>query len=192
MNNKKIKKFIKNDIKKVKNEPMSNITIKDYLPNSKIIEYKQLNNYKNLNELLPNNKDYVIILFRHDYGNHWICLLKLNDIYEFFCSYGSYPDSFYNEWTTKKANIKYGQNEPYLTKLINNTKNTIIYNPVKYQNDNNDIASCGRHILNRIYHMLNHNTNLNEYYEFMKRKHKEHNLSYDDLVSIVINKLNND
>jgi hypothetical protein len=187
---KNINTLIKNDLKDVKIEPMSDKTINKYLPNAEIVEYKDLKNYNSLNELLPKNKDYVIILYRHGTGAHWICALRLNDIFEIFCSYGSEPDEYYFDWATPAENKGFGQNKPYLTKLINNTPNEVIYNPIKYQTEKNDIATCGRHCLNRIFHMINHNTNLNDYYDYMKRKSNEYNKSYDDLVSVIVNRLN--
>ena len=191
MDKSNIKKLIKNDLKKVKQEPMSNFTIEKYLKNPEIIEYSELKNYKDIDELLPNNNDYVIILYRHDTGAHWVVALKQNNLIEHFCSYGSNPDQYYNEWATQLTNMKLGQDEPYLSKLLNNCNYEVIYNPIKYQTINNDIATCGRHCLNRVFHMLNHNTNLNDYFKYMKRKKKELNKPYDDLVSIIVNRLNN-
>ncbi|HEY9705357.1 MAG TPA: hypothetical protein V6C58_23160 [Allocoleopsis sp.] len=188
---KNINKFIKNDLKEVKNEPMSDITIEKYLPNAKILEYSELKKYNSLTNLLPKNKDYVIVLFRHATGAHWIVLLRLNDAFEIFCSYGSKPDEYYFDWATQSENLGFGQNEPYITKMINNTPNEVIYNPIQYQFESNNIATCGRHVLNRIFHMLNHNSNLNDYFNYMKRKKNEYNKSYDDLVSIIVNRLNN-
>jgi hypothetical protein len=189
---KNIKALIKNDLKKVKLEPMSDKTIEKYIPNAEIIEYRDLKNYNSLNDLLPNNKDFVIILYRHGTGAHWLNSMRHNDIFEIFCSYGSKPDEYYYNWATPEENKGFGQNEPYLTKLINNTPNEVVYNPIKYQSESNNISSCGRHCLNRIFHMLNHNNNLNDYYDYMKRKSKEYNKTYDELVSVIINALNED
>lgn len=183
----KLKKYIINDIEDIKETPLSDITIEKYLNDPKIIEYSDLKNYKTIDKLLPNNKDYVIILFRHGSGAHWVCLLKNNNMIEHFCSYGSKPDEYYHNWTTKKINDKLGQYEPYITKLLYNCPYDIIYSPIDYQSSRDDIATCGRHILNRLFHFINHNSNLNNYYDYMKRKKNEYHKSYDDLVSVVVN-----
>ena len=182
---------IKNDIDAVKEEPMSDIIISKYLKNPKIIEYREFKNYNNIDQLLPNNNDYCIILFRSSDTAHWIAILKQNDIIEHFCSYGSKPDEYY-KWNTQTENDSLGQNKEYLTQLLNDCKYEVIYNPIKYQKISNDIASCGRFIVMRLLTLINHNWNLNNYYEYLKKKKKEYKLSYDDLISIVVNRLNHD
>ena len=178
---------IKNDIDAVKEEPMSDIIISKYLKNPKIIEYREFKNYNNIDQLLPNNNDYCIILFRSSDSAHWIAILKQNDIIEHFCSYGSKPDQYYFDWNTQNENNSLEQYEPYLSNLLKNCKYEVIYNPIKYQKISNDIASCGRHCVIRIVAMLNHDYNLNNYYDYMKRKKNELQLSYDEIVSILVN-----
>jgi tRNA A37 threonylcarbamoyladenosine dehydratase len=72
-----------NNIKFVEKEPLSDDTIKKYLPECRIIKYSQFKNYKDIKELLPNNKDYVIILYQniqllfllHKHNQHFQILL---------------------------------------------------------------------------------------------------------------------
>jgi len=182
----------KNKLDIVKDEPISDKIIDEYLKNPKIIEYKELKNYKNINQLLPKNKDYVIILFRHPTGAHWQGLLKNNNIIEFFCSYGTFPDECYYNWETQKENDSFEQFQPYLSNLLNNCNYECVYNPIQYQSMKNDISTCGRFVLMRIFFLINHGGNLNDFYNYLKRKKKEYKLSYDELVSIVINKLNDE
>lgn len=189
---KNIDKLIQNDLKKVKLEPMSDNTIEKYLKNPNIIEYKDLKNYKTIDNLLPKNDDYVIILYRHDTAAHWVALLRQHDRIEHFCSYASKPDEYYFDWCPMSVNLAHGQNEPYLSQLLNKCPYEVIYNPIQYQSEKGNIASCGRYACVRLLMMLTHDMNLNDYYNYLHRKKKEYNRSYDDLISIIINRLNND
>ena len=192
MNNRKLPNLkVKNDITDVIEEPMSDIIISKYLNNPKIIEYRELKNYNSIDQLLPNNKNYCIILFRSSNSAHWIAILKENDTIEHFCSYASKVDQYY-DWNSQNENDSLGQNKKYLTNLLSICKNEVVYNPIKYQKIDNDIASCGRHCVIRILTMLNHDYNLNNYYDYMKRKKNELQLSYDEIVSILVNRLNTD
>jgi butyrate kinase len=60
--------------------PLSNIEImKELGPNCRIIEYSELKNYQNIEQLLRKHKDYVIILIEttaHQIG-HWVALAAI-------------------------------------------------------------------------------------------------------------------
>jgi len=187
----KIINKLDNKLKKVEADPLSDTIIRKYLKNPKIILYEDLKNYKNINELLPNKKDYVIILFKQDNqgNNHWIGLLKYDNIIEHFCSYGSKPDEYYFDWTTQNDLDKAGEYQPYLTQLLNKCSNEIIYSSKDYQKDKNNISTCGRHIVNRCMHLLNHNNNINNYYNYMNKIKRKSGLDYDEIVSAIINDL---
>ena len=61
----------------------------------KIIKYSELSKFKfnDLNELLPNHKDCLVILYEDALNHgHWIALSKYKGIFEFFDSYGISPD----------------------------------------------------------------------------------------------------
>ena len=182
---------LENPLKKVEDDPLSDKIIRKYLKDPKIILYEDLKNYDNINDLLPNNKDYVIILFKQDDkgSNHWIGLMKYDNIIEHFCSYGSYPDEYYFDWTTQRDLDKAKEYKPYMTELLNKSGNEIIYSSQDYQQDKGKIATCGRHITNRVMHLLNHNNNINDYYKYMKKIKNKSGLSYDEIVSAIINDL---
>ncbi|NDD59382.1 MAG: hypothetical protein EBZ47_09125, partial [Chlamydiae bacterium] len=64
----------------------------------KILKYSELANYGNLDELLPDPKDYKVILTESKRNQgHWCCLLKYPTkegcVYEWFDSYSGMPDS---------------------------------------------------------------------------------------------------
>ena len=75
---------------------LSNTDIMKSLGKScRIIEYSELEEYQNIEDLLSKPKDYVIILIETVGQNigHWICLLRYQNTIEFFNSYGKPIDS---------------------------------------------------------------------------------------------------
>ena len=64
-------------LKKSLNYSFTNDDIKKYLPDIKIIEYNDLVEYKNIDELLPKDRDSVIMLIETDDNcGHWTSLSK--------------------------------------------------------------------------------------------------------------------
>ena len=94
--------------------PMSDLDIKHYIKKP-TIKYCELSKYNDIEDLLPNNIDCVIMLVEHSLNNgHWVCILRYNDIIEFFDSYGK-PPSYSLKYTSKNENKK----------LLNNQKKKI-------------------------------------------------------------------
>lgn len=176
-----------NNIKEVKADAMSDSLIKKYLPNCKIIKYSQFKSISDLKQLLPRDKDYIIILYETSYNSgHWCCLLRFNDCYEYFDSYGKYPSQPL-EWNSNEVNNMLGQTDLFLNKLLDNSKLDTYYNDIEYQQLKNDINTCGRHCIFRILCMLKKNYNLKQYYKFMKSLKNKSNEQYDSIVSYMIN-----
>lgn len=177
-------------------EPMGDDIIKQYLPNPKIITNKDLNKIKDINELF-NNKDYVdyvIILFL-DAPNkgHWTSLCKYgtegDGIIEFFDSYGKPPEDVYKYCPMSKRK-ELGTDKNKLCELLDKCKYDVIYNPVKYQAENNeefDVNTCGRHCCNRVLNLIGKGRTLPEYYDYMKEGKKYFKEPYDIIVSKLIN-----
>jgi hypothetical protein len=175
----------KAELNELKEYALGDDDIKKYLPNSKIITYKELARYHSIDELLPNNPDYVFILYEDSINKgHWTLLMKYNNTYEFFCSYGSKIDeplTWYNEQTRNRL----GEDTPYLSNMLNAVSGKVIYNPVKFQKDSNDINSCGRHALVRALSLLNSGITLKNYQQKMKKIKSLTGGSYDDIVSAI-------
>ena len=54
------------------------------------IEYKDLKNYTSIDELLPNDKDFAVLLYESQPNSgHWTALLKYDNDIELFDSYGN-------------------------------------------------------------------------------------------------------
>jgi hypothetical protein len=178
-------------MEKIISSPLDDQTLREYLPNAKIIPYDELKNYKTIEELLPNPKDYAIILYllESPTSGHWTCILRddKRGTIEHFDSYRVYPDKELN-WIDCKTRKELGVNCPYLSKLYDKTKKKVVYNNVKYQSDNSQIQTCGRHCVWRIINFLENNMDLKKYANLMKRLKKNMNLNYDEIVSYFINK----
>lgn len=181
------------DIKEKIKEPLDDSTIREYLPNPKIITNKELNNIKDINELFDSKNfvDYIIILFL-DAPNkgHWTALCKMgtedNGIIEFFDSYGNPPEEVY-KFVPMKKRKELGTDKNKLNELLNNCKYDVVYNPIKYQEEKQNVNTCGRHICNRILNLIGKGRLLPEYYDYMKEAKKYYNEPYDELVSKIIN-----
>lgn len=169
--------------------------IKVYLPKATIIKYNDLKKYNNIEDLLPKNKSYAIILYENQPNKgHWVCIMrykdkKKKDVIEFFDSLADdgRPDSQL-KWVDDNTNKMLGQGEPILTKLLHNSSIPVIYNKFKFQSDGNkrdgpNINTCGKHCVYRILNMLECNRNLEDYYDFMRNIKKESKNTYDEIVS---------
>jgi hypothetical protein len=176
------------DLEEVIEDPLGDDDIRTYLPNAKIIKYSELSKYGKIEDLLVNDKDFCVILYEDSPNKgHWTCISRYNNILEFFDSYGGYPDSQLG-WTDKETRKELHQCKTYLTDLFNKSKFKIIFNPIKYQEDGNDINTCGRHCVFRILNLIRENRDLHQYYLLMQMLKKETNETYDEIVANVINK----
>ena len=60
----------------------------------KVVKYSDLENYKEIYQLLPEWEDYKIILLEQKPRmGHWVCLTKRNNVFIFFDTYGYNPFS---------------------------------------------------------------------------------------------------
>ena len=80
-------------LERIIEDSMGDDTIKKYLPHSKILKYSELSRYNSINDLLPDNPDFVFILYEDslDHG-HWVVVMRYGHEYEFFNSYGGKVD----------------------------------------------------------------------------------------------------
>ena len=193
ISNEIIKEIVNNDthdLSKIEYDAMGDDDIKFYFPNSKIITYPELKKYKTIEELLPNDKSYVFLLYLNkENSGHWTLLSHNNNCYEFFCSYGSSPSTPL-KWLDADKRKELKQDIPYLDFLLSNTKKNVIYNPIDYQNNKDlRVSTCGRHDCFRLMFIIKYNLPLTKYYEIMKNIKEKTNMSYDDIVADFINKM---
>jgi hypothetical protein len=177
----------KEELKEIEETPMSNEDIRKYFPNIKIIAYNELKNYNSIEEILPHNKSYAIILYLASPNcGHWTALMRYGNTIEFFCSLGSDIDEPL-KWLSKEAHFNLGVYEPYLSRLLEKSKFKLIYSPFPYQKQKDDINTCGRHCIFRIQKMLK-GYSLDKYNQIMKKGKEMLKLDFDKLVSALIEK----
>jgi hypothetical protein len=60
--------------------------------NCRIVKYAGLDNYDNIYMLLPNRMDFCFILTESELNSgHWTILIRDDDVFEYFDSYGTSP-----------------------------------------------------------------------------------------------------
>lgn len=177
---------MKANLKKAIATPLSDSDIHDYLPSAKIIKYNELNKYPTIDDLLPNTKEYCFILYESSPNSgHWTCVSKPRDnIVEYFDSYGGPPDNPM-KWTSENIRIGLGEGEKILSKLFNECSEEVVYNKIKYQKEDIDIADCGRWCVLRILRMKA-GDNLNEFHKWIENQHKIFGGNDDSIVTQII------
>jgi len=169
-------------IKQVEENSISDAEIRYYLPQSNIMTYPELSIIEDIEQLLPRNDSYFILLYldtpKRNSG-HWVTLKRFNNDINYFCSYGTYPDDQIRKWYGVELAKQLGENKLYLSNLLNKTKLKVNYNDVDYQNKNIDIVTCGRHAIN----FIKSGKNLKDYYKMMKKLKRDSKMSFDEIVS---------
>jgi len=165
-------------------KPLSDDDIKHILGNDcKILEYKDLLKYRNINDILPNDRDYFVLLYEIQISSgHWTTVLNYNNTLEHFDPYGIKPDGelhWIGTYTRKRLHEQF----PYLSKLFNESNMNVIYNHTRFQSYNALISTCGAHVTHRIYRFIHNNFDLDDYTNYMNHLKTEYKLSYDEIVS---------
>jgi hypothetical protein len=149
---------MKNKIEREKNAlslMISNDDFNRYIDdatNDKILKYSELRNYNTIYDLLPSERDYKIILTESSLNTgHWCAVLRYNNTFEWFDSYGCKPDG---ELRYIVAGVRkmLGEDIHYLSKLIKtiHAPDKFIYNKKKFQVLKDGINTCGRWCILRI------------------------------------------
>jgi len=176
------------EVKQVEEDPLDDLELKKLLGNPRILKYDELSKYRDLNDLLPKKRDYVILLYL-DAPNkgHWTCLIRNNNDVYFFCSYGSKVDEPLS-WVPITIRMKLRVCVPFLTRMFNNnTSLNTYYSPVKYQKERDDVNTCGRYCVLLIKKFQEEpDYNLDKFYEYLTSMKNKFNLSYDEVVSTLI------
>jgi len=172
---------------------MTNDDIERYLGSPSenyIIKYAELENIKNINELLPMDRTFKIILIETEDFNigHWVAILRFNNCIEYFNSYGEKPDKQKNKLISKLKNFIFNQDDNELTRLIKNRDKDLkyTYNDYKFQKLKEGINTCGRWLVLRILLMRDLNMELDEFKRVIVNNVIQHDIYPDALVSIYI------
>jgi len=149
-----------------------------------VIKYSELSKYKNIEQLLPHDHSYKIILIEENYNSgHWTCILRYGDTCEFFDSYGLVWDAELKFINAVKRRLL-GEGRKLLTELLSTVKDyKVIWNKKKLQKLCNHSATCGRWVILRILMMKNFFYDLKDFQNFISKYKKELGLDADELVA---------
>lgn len=151
---------------------------------TKIIEFKDLDLFKTIYDLLPNEKDFAIVLVEQkDNSGHWVMLIRDGNRIEQHDSYGCTLESELN-FVSQAVNRMLGQSKKEFHDLMKtvNDEDEIVYNKARLQTDDPTIATCGRHVcLRAMMHNLGYS--LEDYLQFLEDQREETGLPIDVIVS---------
>jgi hypothetical protein len=151
---------------------------------TKIIEFKDMDTFANIYDLLPNEKDFAIVLVEQkDNNGHWVMLLRDGNRIEQFDSYGCTLESELN-FVTAAMNKMLGQSKKEFHDLMKtiDDEDELVFNKSRLQAEDPNIATCGRHCCLRAM-MHNIGYSLEEYLQFLDDHHEESGLPIDVIVS---------
>jgi hypothetical protein len=152
--------------------------------NTKIVEFKDLDTFENIYELLPNEKDFVIILVESkNNSGHWVMLLRDGNRIEQHDSYGCPLETELN-FVSAAMNRMLGQSKQEFHQLMRtiDDEDELVYNKVRLQAEDPNIATCGRHCcLRALMHNLGYS--LEEYLQFLEDHRDETGLPIDVIVA---------
>ena len=176
----------KNDI----NYFITNHDLDNLIHNVKIVKFADLENYESIYDLLPKKIDFVVILCETEGVNtgHWQLLLRNNNVFEFFDSYGDEPKTII-KFITKKMNQylgnDYNKDMGHILKSIKPTDKLII-NKYEFQSDTNDVNTCGRWVASRIIQFMLGMDNKQFINWFKQIKKQNPRLKNDEIISELI------
>jgi len=176
----------KNDI----NYFITNHDLDKLIHNVKIVKFADLDQYKSIYDLLPKKIDFVVILCETEGVNtgHWQLLLRNNNVFEFFDSYGDEPKTIL-KFITKKMNQylgnDYNKDMGHILKSIKPTDKLII-NEYEFQSDTNDVNTCGRWVASRIINFMLGMDNQQFINWFKGIKKQNPRLKNDEIISELI------
>ena len=171
-------------VKEIELEPLSAEDIRHILGNDiKILKYSELSKYSSIDDLLPKQRDYCIVLYElEENSGHWTAILKYDNIIEWFDPYGIKYDNEL-DWISNNAKQKLHEEKPLLGKSFNESGYKVVYNKTKFQSMKKEISTCGDHSSHRIYRLKHNDLDLEAYTTYMNHIKDEYGLTYDDIVA---------
>ena len=120
--------------------PLSDKDLQRICPGNFII-YNDIDKYyDNIDELFINDVCYVLFELDQKRKGHYCCLIRRKNIIEFFDPY-SYAIEEQKDFINNPSLF---ENENHISKMLMDSKYSIVYNHYEFQDLNNDIATCGR------------------------------------------------
>lgn len=176
---------------------LSGKDMKKLLGNVKILEYPELRNYTDINDVFDSQGRCVLFLIEQKNGNnvtgHWDALFSSvdkqgNKEINFFDSYGLPPNGW-NKYVSMSIQKQLSEvNGTMLLPLLQKAKNQgykVLYNHVKLQQMKPNVKTCGDFVSSRL---LKKDLNNDEYIQFLDSLKSQYKVkTYDEAVCIFIN-----
>ena len=182
-NNLLYKKYSKELSKMVGSDDFHKLLTNDV--NNKIMKYSDLDNINNINDILKINDYRIILIETNKNSGHWCCINKYNDnVIYWFDSYSLFPDQEFEFISPEMQKILDEDTKP-LSKLLNKFKQDggkWDYNKVKFQEQKDNINTCGRHVAFYLYCVLKYNYSLEDYQNTLISLKNKNKLPYDILI----------
>lgn len=193
--NTQIKINVQEILKKV-SDPLTDEEIENILgkrAKNKIISYSELQDFQFIEQLLPNQYDYIIILIEQTKNiGHWIGILRYidsNDLKNTIEIFDSYGKPLIGTLDKIKGIIKIEQSRQYITDLIDDAilKNyKIVQNRIQFQKYGDNINTCGRYVIARIVSVMKLKMNLKEFQDFLIYQDAKFKKGFDFVIGIFI------
>jgi hypothetical protein len=139
--------------------------------------------------LLPNRMDFCFILTESELNSgHWTLLIRDDNMFEYFDSYGVSPKSIL-DFIPSSKNKQLGNNySEDLGKMIKSIKPTdkFTYNKTKFQKEAPNINTCGRWVIARLSLFSYDCLDLNEFTKLIKTKTKQLKMTNDEFITFLV------
>lgn len=165
---------------KVRQYPLSDSDIRNVLgPDIKIWNYPQLEKLDSIFDMFD-RKGRAILLYPNSGPScgHWTCLLLKKDGIHYFDPYGEKPEEPKDD-VPEELQERWGIENPFISRLLRNSGVDVFCNSHKFQEENQNIATCGRHCCVRLLYAP---YSLEQYARIIKKS----GLNADDFVSGVV------
>jgi len=173
------------EIKDRISKPLTDGDIERHTGIKEVIKYSELSTYKSIEDLLPEDKSAVIILIEDKLNSgHWVAVMRYGKTIEYFNSYGAKWDTDW-KFVNRMVRMILGENTNEMTRLMDKASAdgwTTIWNKHRFQHLDSKIQTCGRWCVLRI-EMMKMGYNLQEFYDFIKKREKELGEKSDFIVA---------
>jgi len=159
-------------------KPLSDSDIESKLGKC-IMMYNQLENYEDIEDVLPEVGSYKVLLVRRTPNSgHWVCIFRhSNEEYFFVNSYGYAYDKQERIVLSEETNDRYNSQADELTRLFRDKK--VVSNKVKLQGKTSEV--CGRYVVLFIY-LFSLGYTMKRVQTLLKKAKAKTGLSYDEIV----------
>jgi hypothetical protein len=166
----------------VSSEDLKNVLGQDL----RIIKFQDLQQYNDIYQLLPKQKDYIVVFFTDDIKNgvnvgHWTCLTRYKNDFEFFDSYGLKEEDEL-KFISKEKRQRFNESIDYLHNLLEPVKHS--NNKYDYQKWDDKINTCGRWVILKLFLFKNGCHTNKEFHNIIMRKYLKMKFKNLDLLSV--------